>query len=83
MRTYKLDPLTAVIVVFLIVGGALALFVGLPIVGINWAWNACLSGHLNVPTIVWWQAGLLYAALACIIYLSVPIHIEFKTENSD
>ena len=81
MRAFKLDPITAVIFVSLLLLAALAFLVCLPILGISWAWNSWVAAALDVPIIGFWQAGLLYAALACIIYLSGIVHIEVKTET--
>ncbi len=83
MRAFNLDPLTAVVVVSLLLVGGLGLFVGLPLMSISWVWNACVAENLGMPTIGLWQAGLLYAALACIIYLSGIVHLEIKTETSE
>ncbi len=83
MRAFKLDPLSAIVLVSLLLTGGLLLFVGLPVLGISWVWNSLLVGLLDMPTIALWQAGLLYAALACIIYLSGIVHIEFKAGTSD
>ncbi len=83
MREFNLDPVTAVVVVAFILVGGLVLFVCLPLMSISWVWNACVAANLGVPAIGLWQAGLLYAALACIIYLSGIVHFEINAETSD
>lgn len=83
MRTFHLHPIAAAIIFSILIMGVLGTFVLMPIICINWVWNTVVAGHTSLPDITIWQAGLLYLASACIVYLSGLIRIEIKTEMPD
>lgn len=83
MRTYNLDPFSASILFLLLTIAVLVCVVWAPLIGISWLWNVCVAGIFDFPHIGLWQAGLLYVALACMIYLSGIVQIEVKTETID
>lgn len=83
MQKFDLDPLTAAILCAALVQGGIGALVVLPIVCINWTWNSVLSQYILVPPIAWWQATLLYLAVAAAIYVSGFIRIEIKAETID
>lgn len=83
MRTFYMPPFAAAVICSILVMGAIGFFVVCPVALINWTWNAFIAQHTVLPQIHCWQACLLYAASACIIYLSGIVQIEFKTEIPD
>ena len=83
MRSFSMPPLTAAIVLSVLLTGAVGFFVVLPIICINWIWNAFVSHYTLLPGIEIWQACLLYVALACVAYLSGLLQIEFSAETLD
>jgi hypothetical protein len=83
VQDVDLDPLTAAILCAGLVQGLIGAAVVLPIVCINWTWNSVLSQYTLVPPIAWWQAALLYLAVAAAIYVSGFFRIEFSTETID
>jgi hypothetical protein len=78
-----MHPVAAAIVFSMLLMGALGFFVVVPIVCIDWTWNAVVAHFSLLPRIQIWQAGLLYAAAACIAYLMGWVQIEFKQETLD
>jgi hypothetical protein len=78
-----MPPLTAAIVLSVLLMGGIGGFVVLPIVCINWAWNVFIVHYAHLPVIEIWQACLLYLALACVAYLSGFLQIEFSAETVD
>jgi hypothetical protein len=70
---------TAVIVTVLAMG-VLGMFVFIPIACIQWTWNSVMTSFPLLPLINAWQASLLYLALACGVYLSGIVRVEFEPE---
>ncbi len=83
MRTFFIHPFIAAIVFSMLLVGAIGAFALIPIVCINWTWNVIVASHSALPMIGLWQAGLLYLASACILYLLGIVQIEFKAEMRD
>lgn len=83
MRTFHVHPFGAAIILSVLMMGILGAFVVIPIACINWTWNSVSAYISVVPEINAWQAGLLYLAGACIIYLFGIVQIEFKTGTLD
>ena len=83
MRTFYIHPLFAAIIFSVLVMGALGAFIVFPIVCINWIWNVVVVNWTALPTICLWQSGLLYLAVACVVYLTGLVRIEFKAETVD
>jgi len=83
MRTFFLHPLTAAIICTVLFMGVLGFLFFLPFGCIYLFWNNVIAQHTALPPIGFWQTSLLYAAFACIFYLSGIVRIEIKTENLD
>ena len=83
MRTDFIHPLAFAIIFSVLLMGVLGAFIIVPIVCINWTWNSLIAHFIALPQIGLPQAGLLYLAGACILYLFGLIDIEFKTETAD
>jgi len=83
MRIFHFHPLSAAIILSVLLMGALGAFVIVPIAFIHWTWNSVVAHFSSLPQINGWQAMLLYLALACLIYLCGFVQIEFKTETVD
>ncbi len=80
MRASFSQSMTAAIIFTVVVTGLLGLFLFLPIICINWAWDSVVTAILPVPSIAIWQACLLYMALITAAYLLGLLQVEFKTE---
>jgi hypothetical protein len=78
-----MPPITAAIVLSLLVMGGIGAFVLFPIFCINLFWNAIVAHFTMVPAIAIWQASLLYIAMGCIAYLLGLVQIEFRAETVD
>ncbi len=83
MQKFDLNPIGAAFFCAAIAQGVLGAFVVLPIFCINWTWNSVVSQYMFLPPIVWWQAVLIYLAVAAAIYASGLIRIEIKAETVD
>ncbi|HEY9784374.1 MAG TPA: hypothetical protein V6D17_03160 [Candidatus Obscuribacterales bacterium] len=73
----------ASVILAMVVMGALAVFVLMPIACIEWTWNFAASILTMLPPINAWQAALLYLAMALILNISGVLHIEFKADTID
>jgi hypothetical protein len=60
--------------------GLLGLCVLLPIACIQWTWNIVMSTYGFLPLINAWQAALLYAAAATLLFLSGIVSIELEPD---
>ena len=81
MKIFHLNIWGAAIIFALLVMGLLGLLVVLPIVCIQWVWNAFVSNVAPLPSINIWQAGLLYLAFGTLFYLLGFVQIEFETSS--
>jgi uncharacterized membrane protein len=81
MRIFSLHPIVLIALIALLVVGSLLLLVAAPVAFINWFWNAIIAAHSGLPLIGIFQAGLLYFALICLLYISDLVHVEFKAEK--
>jgi hypothetical protein len=81
MRTFSLHPIVLIALIVFVIVSSLLLLVVAPIVLLNWFWNAVIALLSGLPTIGVFQAGLLYVALICLLYISDLVHVEFKAEK--
>lgn len=78
MKIYHVNTFGAAIIFAFLCMGMLALFVLIPILCIQWTWNAVVSYISLLPEINLWQAGLLYLACATLLYISGFVQIDFE-----
>jgi hypothetical protein len=83
MRTFSLHPVVLIALIALLVVSGFLLFVVAPVVLLNWFWNAAIAGLSGLPVIGIFQAGLLYVALICVLYISDLVRVEIKAEKID
>ncbi len=81
MKVYQFHPLAAAIVFTILIMGVFGLVVVLPIAFIAWTWNAVVTNVSSLPHIGVWQAGLLYLALATMLYLFGFVQIEVEANK--
>jgi hypothetical protein len=79
MKIYEFHPLTAVILLTVVIIGFTGAFVLMPIAFIQWLWNGMVPHFSTLPQIAPWQAGLLYLVIATLFYLSGILKIEVHT----
>lgn len=83
MKVYQFHPLAAAIVFTILIMGVFGLVVVVPIAFIAWTWNAVVTNVSSLPQINVWQAGLLYVALATMLYLLGFVQIEVEANKLD
>lgn len=83
MKVYQFHPLAAAILFTILIMGVFGLVVVVPIAFINWTWNALITNVSALPHIDVWQAGLLYVALAILLYLMGFVQIEVEANKLD
>jgi len=80
---YEFHPITAALLLTVLIIGLTGVFVVLPIAFIQWLWNGTVPHFSALPQIAPWQAGLLYLAMAALLYLSGLVRIEIQTGPSE
>ncbi len=81
MRTFSLHPVVLIALIALLIVGVSLLMVVAPIIAIQWFWNAVVGALSVLPAIDFAQAGLLYLALVCVLYISDLVRVEIKAEK--
>jgi hypothetical protein len=81
MRTFSLHPVVLIALIALLIVGMSLLIVVAPIMAILWLWNAVIAVLSGLPAIGIAQAGLLYLALVCVLYISDLVRVEIKAEK--
>jgi len=79
MKTYHLDRIGAAIVLSILFMGVIGLFVLLPVLTIQWAWNFTMSYLAILPDINLWQSSLLYMAGVTLLYLLGFVRVEVRS----
>ena len=83
MRSFHINSLGAAIILSTLFMGILGAFVLVPIACIQWTWNSLATQVFALPIINAWQAVLLYAAAASLLYILGLVQIEIKSEPLD
>lgn len=83
MRTFQFQTIGAAIIFTLLGMGIIGVLVVLPVAFIQWSWNQFVPPFSVLPPIEIWQAVLLYAAAAAILYISGIVRVEIETGSVD
>ncbi|MBY0358085.1 MAG: hypothetical protein K2W82_08800 [Candidatus Obscuribacterales bacterium] len=83
MRTFQFQTLGAAILFTVLGMGIIGVLVVLPVTFIQWSWNYFVPPFSVLPPINIWQAMLLYAAAAAMLYISGIVRVEIETGTVD
>lgn len=78
-----LDIFSSLLMLCLVAILGFGLFLAIPVLLIQWGWNAAMTSFPVLPLINIWQSGLLYVALVTLLHILGVVRLEFSIEDGD